>query len=255
MPAKKHSPSSTKPRGDPKPKAKPLKGGRARAKPVPAKPAKGKPVKAKTAKAAFVKASVAKSKPTRAKPAVRSPAKAPAAVSQFFTPDGGPWGRCFLPRAAGERRFWLVKSEPEVFSWDDLLNAPDHTTCWDGVRNFAARNFMRDAMKIGDRVFFYHSMADPQHIAGICEVVREAYPDHTAFDAAHHGYDAESSPDQPTWFMVDLRAVEPLGRPVSLPEMKASKPLAQMALLRIGRLSVTPVTAAEWDAIVAMARA
>jgi len=214
---------------------------------------KAKPKPARTSTRKLARKPAPKARQKRA-PAAK-PAKAAPAVSQFFTPDGGPWGRCFLPRAAGERRYWLVKSEPDVFSWDDLVMAPGRTTCWDGVRNFAARNFLRDAMKLGDGVFFYHSMADPQHIAGVCEVVREGYPDHTAFDAAHHGYDDASSPDDPTWFMVDLRAVEPLARPVTLPEMKAVKALAQMALLRIGRLSVTPVTAAEWDAILAMARA
>jgi len=178
-----------------------------------------------------------------------------AAPSQFATPDGGPWGACFSPRARGEKRCWLVKSEADVFSWDDLQRAPKRTTHWDGVRNFAARNFLRDAMQVGDPVFFYHSMAEPQHIAGICEVVREGYPDHTAFDARHTGFDAESSPDAPTWFMVDLRAVESLVKPVTLAAMKAAPALSRMALLRIGRLSVTPVTPAEWATIVAMSRA
>lgn len=171
------------------------------------------------------------------------------------TPAAGPWGEVFAPRAPGERRCWLVKSEPDVFSFDDLLAAPRRTTCWDGVRNHAARNFLRDAMRLGDRVFFYHSNAEPSAIVGICEVVREAYPDGTAFDPAQYGYDERSSPDAPTWFMVDLQAVEPLGRPVTLPMIKGAKPLAQMVLLRVGRLSVTPVTAAEWDAVVAMGRA
>ncbi len=184
-----------------------------------------------------------------------NPASKPASSrSQFFTPDGGPWGACFLPRAPGERRYWLVKSEPDVFSWDDLLAAANRTTRWDGVRNFAARNFLRDAMKRGDLVFYYHSMASPQSIVGICEVVREAYPDPTACDRAHDGYDPGSSAADPTWFMVDLRAVESLAAPVSLPQIKAATPLADMALLRVGRLSVSPVTTAEWDAIVAMGR-
>jgi predicted RNA-binding protein with PUA-like domain len=201
----------------------------------------------------------AKGKPAKQTAATRSAATRggaqPAAEpSQFFTPDGGPWGKCFLPRAAGEKRYWLVKSEPAVFSWNDLMKSPDRRTCWDGVRNFAARNFMRDGMKKGDLVFFYHSMSEPQHIAGICEVAREAYADHTAFDKRHDGFDATSSPDAPVWFIVDLRAVESLTRPVTLPVLKESKALARMALLRIGRLSVTPVTAAEWDAIVAMGR-
>jgi predicted RNA-binding protein with PUA-like domain len=176
-------------------------------------------------------------------------AKEPAAK-----PAASPWAYVFAPRAKGERRFWLVKSEPEVFSWDDLAAATDRTTHWDGVRNHAARNFLRDGMRHGDQVFFYHSSADPSAVVGICEVVREAYPDHTAFDPAHAGYDADSSPAKPTWYMVDLRAVEPLASPVTLPMIKRTKALAQMALLRVGRLSVTPVSPAEWKAVLALAR-
>jgi len=183
------------------------------------KPPVGKKPAAKAKPAPKLKAA-AKPKP---KPAARAP------VSQFFTADAGPWGKCFLPRAKGERRYWLVKSEPEVFSWDDLLKAPGRTTHWNGVRNFAARNFMRDGMKLGDLVFFYHSSVDPQLIAGIAEVAREGYPDYTAFDDADHGYDADSSRD-------------------------ATRSLADMALLRIGRLSVIPVTSADWETIVAMGR-
>ena len=163
--------------------------------------------------------------------------------------EGGAWAAVFTPRAPGERRYWLVKSEPETFSFDDLLGAASRTTHWDGVRNFAARNFMRDGMKVGDQVFFYHSSVNPQAIVGVCEVVREAYPDSTAFEPSHHGYDADSDPNEPTWVMVDLRAVEPLARPVTLAELKAEPRLAGMALLRIGRLSVTPVTPAEWQVI------
>ena len=185
--------------------------------------------------------------------AKKKPAAKPS-VSQFVTAEGGPWGKCFLPRSRGEKRYWLVKSEPGVFSWDDLQKATERTTHWNGVRNFAARNFMRDGMKLGDLVFFYHSSVDPQVIAGIAEVVREGYADHTAFDADDHGYDADSSPDAPTWYMVDLRAVETFRTPVALPAIKATKALADMALLRIGRLSVIPVTSADWDTIVAMGR-
>jgi predicted RNA-binding protein with PUA-like domain len=147
-----------------------------------------------------------------------------------------------------------VKSEPEAFSWHDLVAISDRTTHWDGVRNHAARNFLRDGMKHGDQVFFYHSSASPPAIVGICEVVREAYPDLTAFDPAHAGFDPDSSPAKPTWYMVDLRAVEALAKPVTLPMIKRAKALAQMALLRVGRLSVTPVTAAEWKAILALTR-
>jgi predicted RNA-binding protein with PUA-like domain len=164
----------------------------------------------------------------------------------------GPWAAAFAPRSPGERRYWLVKSEPDVFSFDDLLATPNRTTVWDGVRNFAARNFLRDGMKLGDQVFFYHSMANPQVIVGVCEVVREGYPDASALDRRHEYFDADSDPAAPTWYMVDLRAVERLPRPVTLSEIKARKELAEMALIRIGRLSVTPVTAAEWNVIRSM---
>jgi predicted RNA-binding protein with PUA-like domain len=165
-----------------------------------------------------------------------------------------PWAAALAPRKPGERRYWLVKSEPDVFSFDDLQRAPKRTTRWNGVRNFVARNFLRDGMKKGDEVFFYHSSTDPTAIVGICEVAREGYPDDTAFDASSEGFDAKSDPAKPTWFMVDLRAVAPLPRPVTLAELKSRPELAGMALLRIGRLSVTPVTAREWETILAMGR-
>src|SRR5918999_85408 len=165
----------------------------------------------------------------------------------------GAWADTFRPRAKGETRYWLVKSEPDTFSFDDLLKAPEKTTHWDGVRNHVARNFLRDGMEVGDRVFFYHSSTNPQAIVGICEVARDAYPDRTALDPKHAAYDPKSKADDPTWFMVDLRAVERLPRPVTLAEIKKRPELAKMAMLRIGRLSVTPVTQAEWDVISAMA--
>ena len=112
--------------------------------------------------------------------------------------------------ATRARRYWLVKSEPDSFSFDDLLASPGRTTCWDGVRNYQARNSMRDDMKLGDLVFFYHSSTEPAAIVGIAEVVRESYPDHTAFDRKDSHYDPKSKPDAPTWMMVDLRAREPL---------------------------------------------
>ena len=149
--------------------------------------------------------------------------------------------------------YWLVKSEPGTFSFDDLLARPDHTTVWDGVRNFAARGHLR-AMKKGDRVFFYHSSADPSAIVGIAEITREAYPDPTALDPADPHYDPKSKPDAPTWVMVDVRAIERLPRPVSLDEIKKNKALASMALVRLGRLSVQPVTPKEWEAVLKMSR-
>lgn len=165
----------------------------------------------------------------------------------------GAWEAALGPRAPGEKRYWLVKSEPDVFSFDDLLRLPGKTTHWNGVRNFVARNFLRDGMKLGDRVFFYHSGVQPPAIVGICEVVREGYPDDSAFDASSEGYDEKSDRARPTWFMVDLRAVAQFTRPVTLPALKARPELAAMALLRIGRLSVTPVTSREWETICAMA--
>jgi len=146
------------------------------------------------------------------------------------------------------RQFWLVKSEPETFSFDDLLAAPGRTTHWDGVRNFAARNHLR-AMKKGDRVLFYHSSTKPTAVVGVAEVVREAYPDSTALDKQDPHFDPKSKPDDPTWFMVDIRAVEAFKRPVSLDEIKKVKELANMALIRLGRLSVQPVTDREFEIV------
>ena len=144
-----------------------------------------------------------------------------------------PWASAFAPRAAGERRYWLVKSEPTTYSFDDLMASPNKTTNWDGIRNPVARNFMRDGMQVGDRVFFYHSSVNPQVIVGVCEVVRAGYPE----------------ADDPSWFMVDLKAIAPLPRPVTLAEIKKLPQLANMPLVRIGRLSVSPVTATEWKTI------
>lgn len=152
------------------------------------------------------------------------------------------------------KRHWLVKSEPDVFSFDDLLKAPKKTTHWDGVRNYQARNTMRDDMKKGDGVFFYHSSSDPTGIVGICEVVKEAYPDHTAFDPKDPHFDPKSKKDAPTWYMVDLKAVKKLPRLVTLAELKGVKGLEKMVLLQRGsRLSVQPVTAREWEIIMEIA--
>jgi len=143
-----------------------------------------------------------------------------------------------------------VKSEPDVFSFADLLKAPKKTTCWDGVRNYQARNTLRDQMKQGDRVFYYHSNAEPSGIAGICEVVREGYPDHTAFDPTDPHFDPKSRRDEPTWYMVDVRAVAAFPRLVTLAELKGVKGLEKMALVQKGsRLSVQPVTRKEWEIV------
>lgn len=186
-------------------------------------------------------------------PAAKRPKKSAARKKSAPKRVGRATARDHAARQPGERRYWLVKSEPDVFSFDDLLRVHNKTTAWNGIRNFVARNHLRDGMKLGDRVFFYHSSTEPPAVVGICEVVREGYPDDSAFDPASDGYDPKSDRAAPTWFMVDLRAVAQFTRPVTLAELKARRELADMALLRIGRLSVSPVTPAEWDVICAMA--
>lgn len=142
-----------------------------------------------------------------------------------------------------------MKSEPESFSIHDLAKALKQTTCWDGVRNYQARNFMRD-MKVGELAFFYHSNANPPAIAGIIEIVRAAYPDHTAFDPDDHHYDPKSLPTKPTWEMVDVKFVSAFETPLSLNELRENSKLQAMELLRTGsRLSVQPVRANEWKTI------
>lgn len=151
-------------------------------------------------------------------------------------------------------RHWLVKSEADCFSYDDLVASPKRTTFWDGVRNYQARNYMRD-MKRGDLILFYHSNAEPAGVAGIAEVARTAYPDHTAFDESHEHYDPKSKPAAPLWDMVDVKAVEKLPRYVSLDEMRSDADLAEMVVLRRGnRLSVTPVTPGEFAAVKRLGR-
>ncbi len=146
--------------------------------------------------------------------------------------------------------YWLMKTEPTCFSIDDLVNAPNQTTCWDGVRNYQARNFMRDTMRKGDLVFFYHSNCELPGIAGIAKIVREAYPDHTAFDPESEHPDLASSPDNPRWFMVDVQFVEKFEHVISLAMLKHYAELSDMILLRKGnRLSVLPVTLQEWTFI------
>lgn len=201
------------------------------------------------------KAVVAKNTPPakNAVAAKKAPAAKPAAkkAPQSMPYEQGKWAHVFV-RAAGERRYWLIKSEPDVFSIDDLFVAPKRTTGWDSVRNSTARNFMRDGMKVGDLAFYYHSNAEPSAVVGICEIVREGYPDPTALDPAHEYFDASSNPATPTWFMVDVRAASKFARAVSLAEIKGTKALSEMGLVKFGRLSVVPVTPAEWEIIVKM---
>ncbi len=153
------------------------------------------------------------------------------------------------------RQYWLLKSDAETFSIDDLWSVPGRTTHWDGVRNFQARNFMRDEMKKGDLAFFYHSGGDAPGIAGIVEIVREGYPDHTALDPKDPHFDPKSKGGESAWSMVDIRGIERFSQPVTLSEMRLRPELAGMPLLQKGnRLSVQKVGAAEWNAVLAMAK-
>ncbi len=146
-------------------------------------------------------------------------------------------------------KYWLMKSEPDECSIDDVLKAPKRITPWSGVRNYQARNFMRDEMKVGDGVLFYHSSCAEPGIAGLAEVACAAYPDKTQFDPKSDYYDAASRKDSPRWFNVDVRALRKT-RLISLAEIRAQKPLGKMVTLRPGnRLSITPVTEAEWKHI------
>jgi len=150
--------------------------------------------------------------------------------------------------------FWLFKSEPSSFSFEDLLASPDRTTGWDGVRNFQARNFLRDSIKVGDGVLFYHSGAEPPSIAGVARVVREGHPDPSAFDPKSKYFDPKSKRDEPTWFQVSIQAVEPFDPPIELPGLRSIPELEGMELLRKGsRLSVQPVTEPEWKTILKLA--
>lgn len=150
---------------------------------------------------------------------------------------------------------WLMKSEPDVFGIEHLKALPQQTDHWDGVRNYQARNMMRDAMKLGDQVFFYHSNCAAPGIVGIMEVVREGYPDHTAFDPNAKYYDPRSKPDNPRWYMVDIRYRRQLQRNITLQELKrhADGALANLPLLRKGnRLSVMPIPADAWSFILGL---
>ena len=152
------------------------------------------------------------------------------------------------------RQYWLMKSEPDVFSVDDLAASPNRTTSWDGVRNYQARNFMR-AMKVGDQVLFYHSNAKPPSVVGIAEVVRTAYPDATQFDPRDPHYDPSSTPEQPRWDLVDIRFMYKFAAPLSLDLLRGQPGLKGMELLRKGsRLSVQPVRKAEWNQVVRLGR-
>ncbi len=151
---------------------------------------------------------------------------------------------------AGGRGFWLMKSEPDEFSIDDLVNAPGKTTAWFGVRNYQARNFMRDRMRVGDGVLFYHSSCQVPGIAGLARVASKPYPDASQFDRKSPYYDPKSSAEEPRWVLVDVK-LERKTRLMPLDELRGYPQLADMVVLKRGnRLSITPVTEAQWEFIV-----
>lgn len=152
-------------------------------------------------------------------------------------------------------RYWLMKTEPTTFGIEQLAAAPRRTTGWDGVRNYQARNMLRDEMQKGDEAFMYYSGTEVPGIVAIMEVVRAGYPDPTAFERRHHHYDPDSDPEKPRWFMVDVRLQRRLTRIITLPELRAhaGKELHGMVLLRPGnRLSITPVERAHWKFILSL---
>jgi predicted RNA-binding protein with PUA-like domain len=152
-------------------------------------------------------------------------------------------------------RYWLMKTEPTTFGVEDLERAKRHTTPWDGVRNYQARNMLRDDMKKGDLAFLYYSSTDVPGIVALMKIVKEGYPDPTAFDRKHHHYDPDSDPAEPRWFMVDVQLERRLTRVIPLDELRkhATKELKNMVLLRKGnRLSITPIEPAEWKFILSI---
>ena len=148
--------------------------------------------------------------------------------------------------------YWLFKTEPSAFSLDDLKKRPDMTEHWDGVRNYQARNFLRDVITVGDLVLFYHSNIPEPAVVGIARVVRAGYPDFTALDPESDHFDPKATAEKPIWYMVDVRYVETLPRPVTLEAIKANPLLAGMPLVNRSRLSIQPVTPEEWRVILAM---
>ena len=149
--------------------------------------------------------------------------------------------------------YWLMKSEPDEFSIDDLKRRPSGTEPWDGVRNYQARNMMRDGMAVGDLAFFYHSNCEEPGIVGVMSIASRGDPDPTAFDPDDKHYDSKSDPETPRWYLVDVRFKRKLKRTITLAELKEKKPLRSMQLLQKGnRLSVMPVTKKEWDYILGL---
>jgi predicted RNA-binding protein with PUA-like domain len=153
------------------------------------------------------------------------------------------------------RRYWLMKSDPDTFGISHLGRSPGRTTCWDGVRNYQARNLLRDEIRLGDGVLFYHSQVQPPAVVGIARVVRAGYPDPSQFDGRSEYYDPASNRSAPRWFAVDIRLERELARPVTLPELRDTQGLEDMVLLRKGsRLSVQPVTPEEWKIVQKLGR-
>jgi predicted RNA-binding protein with PUA-like domain len=149
-----------------------------------------------------------------------------------------------------KRRFWLFKSEPNVYSIQDLAAEQGKRTTWEGVRNYQVRNMLRDDIKKGDGVLFYHSRVAPMAIAGTADVVKEGYPDHFSFDPTHKYYDVKSDPENPRWYMVDVKLTQVFATPVTREELKLDKVTAGMAVMSKGsRLSITPVTEKEFNAV------
>lgn len=152
-------------------------------------------------------------------------------------------------------RYWLFKSEPGCFSFQDLQQCPHATEHWDGVRNFQARNFLRDEIKEGDRVLFYHSSIPEPAVVGLCRIVRAGYPDHTALDPDNEHFDPKASPEKPIWYMVDVQAERALPRPVPLSVIREHPALQQMPLIKRSRLSIQPLCEQEFKTILQLGRA
>lgn len=153
-------------------------------------------------------------------------------------------------RKSTERRYWLFKTEADCFSIQHLAKEKNQTTFWDGVRNYQARNMLRDDVRPGDGVLFYHSNCDPLCIVGTCEVVKAGYPDHTAFEKSKQHYDPKSDPEKPSWYMVDIKLAQIFPTPLNREQLKDDPALKEMVLLQRGsRLSIQPVTESEWKHI------
>lgn len=151
---------------------------------------------------------------------------------------------------AAKRQYWLFKSEPNVYSIQDLAKEKGKKTTWEGVRNYQVRNMLRDDIQVGDRVLFYHSRINPMCIAGTAEVVKEGYPDHFAFDENHKYYDPKCDPENPRWYMVDVKLLQVFDTPVTREQLKLDSVTSEMAVMSKGsRLSITPVTEKEWKAV------